>query len=270
MFEEIAVAEKVIEGIWEHRQKIAGIMYDFYQRVANGKLALYSFGAGGSGKTTLGHVLSGKLNLGEVPSSYKVSLTTETYKVSGRAFATLYVPPGQKDQAFHIDKLKNELAKAEQYLVILVVCYGYHSLSQIEYKHHKLYKSSHTEAEFLDLYLKARQREEVKMLEDLIPYLKTAPGTLRLITLVTKQDLWWSERHIVRDHYEKGEYSKLLSELKTYRGVHFDHNYVSCALNILNFATRDGTVLKKNTAGYDSSLWIANYNRVIESIRSII
>ena len=271
MFEEIKLAEQVIDEIWERREKISGVMYDIYQRITKGTLSIFSFGAGGSGKTTLGKVLSGKLNLGEVPSTYKVSLDTETYKIPGRGFATLYVPPGQTDKTFHLDDLKNKITRSERNLVISVVCYGYHSLAAVEYHKHKLYKKGITKEKFMDAYLRDRQEEEIKVFKDLMPQLKTAPGRLRLITLVTKQDLWWNDRYAVRDHYEKNEYSQLLSELKTHRGgAHFDHVYVSCALNILNFATYDGEVLKENTAGYDSSLWITNYNKVIESIRGIV
>jgi len=96
LFIEVGTAEKAVEEVWKRRKAIARFMRDEYEKIVRGELRIFAFGLGGSGKTTLGKVLSGKLNLGEVPSSYRLSLATETYPVSGRTFATLYVPPGQK------------------------------------------------------------------------------------------------------------------------------------------------------------------------------
>jgi hypothetical protein len=276
LFTEIIGAEKAIEELWKHRTKIAEMMSDVYQLVKNGQLSVFAFGLGGTGKTTLGRVLSGKLNLGEIPSSYNVSLSTEIYNLGGRAFAAVYVPPGQTREELgkraRWDELQQKMISSKRYIVINVVCYGYHSLAQIGgYKEHSLYTRDLTKQNFMKLYLAKRREQEIEILrEELLPQLKIAKGDLRLITLVTKQDLWWDDRRLVREHYQEGEYSDLIAELSGHRGVHFNHAYVSCALNVLNFATSDGEILRKTVAGYDSTHWIANYNLVIESLRAII
>jgi hypothetical protein len=91
-----------------------------------------------------------------------------------------------------------------------------------------------------------------------------------MVTLVTKQDLWWDRRNEVSEHYERGKYSNILDGIRKHRGANFNHTFVSSSLNLLNFSTKDGALLRKTIEGYDSSLWIANYNNVIESIRSIM
>ena len=247
-------------------------MRDEYEKIVKGELSIFAFGLGGAGKTTLGKVLSGKLNLGEVPSSYKLSLTTEKYPVSGRTFATLYVPPGQKGdkQRVYIPEIVQKMSAARRYLVINIVCYGYHSVAQLELNQNEIYRPGMTKDAFMKAFLPEMRSEEIVAFKKLLPHFEAAPGRLRLITLVTKQDLWWDNRKRVEEHYMNGEYGNLVSGLARYRGTHFDHSFVSCALNVLNFSTRDGQVLSKTTAGYDSTLWIANYNLVIEAIRSLL
>ena len=181
MFEEIVAADKVVEELWKRRKKIAKIMSDTFELVTKGELSVFAFGPGGSGKTTLGKVLSGKLNLGELPTSYNLSLTTEAYKLSGRAYAILYVPPGQKHmRPMHWDALKQRMAASKRYIVINIVCNGFHSLSKIEFKQHKLYKSGTSPRDFMKSYLNEQRQEEIAVLSDLMPHLKSAPGRLRL------------------------------------------------------------------------------------------
>jgi len=155
-------------------------------------------------------------------------------------------------------------------LIINVVCYGYHSLARVDFTHHELYRRGITNEVFMKAFLEKMRLDEVNAFRALLPHFETAPGKLRLITLVTKQDLWWDNRNTVQEHYLNGEYGKLVSDLAAYRGTHFDHSYVSCALNVLNFATSDGHILAKTTAGYDSTHWIGNYNSVIEAIRALL
>jgi hypothetical protein len=92
-----------------------------------------------------------------------------------------------------------------------------------------------------------------------------------MLTLVTKQDLWWHERYDVKDFYERGAYNELINELRAHKGAaNFSHDYVSASFNLLNFRTYDGKVLQSTEGGYDSTIWVANYKNVLNHIKAMI
>jgi hypothetical protein len=92
-----------------------------------------------------------------------------------------------------------------------------------------------------------------------------------MVTLVTKQDLWWSQRHEVKAFYETGAYNALINDLRKHKGeANFSHDFISASLNLLNFKTEDGTVLTKTVAGYDNALRIANFHYAMRHIRGLM
>ncbi len=271
MFIEIAT-EQVVGKLWSERARIIQFLADTKNAITRGELELFAFGPGGSGKSTLGSLISGEYTLETLPATYSLSLEMEEYTVSGRNFIALYVPPGQEDKrAYHWDELYKKMASANRYAIINFLCWGYHSLSKIDLADHALYKPGMSTNDFLSLYLAERRTVEVAIMRELIPHLKSTPGKLRLITLVTKQDLWWDERTQVRQHYQNGEYGGLIEEIRRHKGdAHFSHDYASCALNLLNFRTQDGVVLKNTVSGYDKNLFVGNYNELIGKLRGIL
>ena len=271
MFIEV-VTTALMERAWHERSTIAQFVSDLASAVRNNQFKAFAFGPGGVGKTTLGKLLSGEYSIESVPPDYDLSIESEEYGIRGRFFVGLSVPPGQEDKrGYHWDELYRDIADAKRYAIIKVVSWGYHSLAKIEKSNHRLFVPGMNDADFLSKFLEDRRAAEISVLRELLPHLKTAPGKLRMLTLVTKQDLWWSDRSAVKAFYEGGEYNALIEELRNHKGIaNFSHDYVSASLNLLNFRTYDGTVLTKTIAGYDSALWIVNFNNAINHIRGLV
>ncbi|WP_024339489.1 hypothetical protein [Bradyrhizobium japonicum] len=271
MFIELATTA-LLEQAWKERSIVAQFSKDLLEAAKGGKFKLFIFGEGGVGKSILGKLLAGELSLETVPPDYDLSLEKEVGAIEGRFFVASYVPPGQKNKrGYAWDELYKEIQTAERYAIINVCAWGYHSLAKLEFKHHKLYRAGISSDEFLKLYLEEQRFAELRALEELVPHLKTSPGKLRMLTLVTKQDLWWTDRSQVKNHYEIGRYSELVRSIEDHKGkANFSHDYISASLNLLNFKTEDNVVLTQTVGGYDNGLRIVNFNNAIRAIRGLI
>src|SRR5262249_13073676 len=121
------------------------------------------------------------------------------------------VPPGQLHRRDATWKELEAGIAADKYRgLILVNAFGYHSLGEISYKALPLYKGD--DASFLASYLEDRRREEIKVLNRLIPHIATTRKKFWLLNVVSKADLWWPHHQDVRDHYERGEYNRIVSK----------------------------------------------------------
>ena len=269
MFVEVVTAA-LLEQAWHERTAVVQFTKDLYEASRKGKFKLFIFGPGGVGKTVLSRLLSGEYSLETVPPEYDLSLEMEKPGVEGRYFMTVYVPPGQEDKrGYNWDEMYGEMKGAERYAIINVCSWGYHALSKLRFKEHKLYRADMTEAQFLALYLEEQRFAELSVLEELVPHIKIAPGKLRMLTFVNKQDLWWSDRAQVQAHYEKGRYNEFIDVIRKHKGLaNFSHDYVSASLNLLNFRTED-VLLTNTVAGYDNALRIANFNNAMRAIRGL-
>ncbi len=152
--------------------------------------------------------------------------------------------------------------------MILVVAYGHLSF-MLNYKHHKLYDGD--KDAFLERYCAEQRREEIEILRQLAPHMIASRGKLWMITLVTKQDLWWPERKEVIEHYGNGgEYGAEIAKILAKRGGQtFRHELVPASLVISNFATGAGESLKPNAAGYDQPLQVQSLRGVFEAIDAL-
>jgi HD superfamily phosphohydrolase YqeK len=73
-----------------------------------------------------------------------------------------------------------------------------------------------------------------------------------MMTLVTKQDLWWQKRHLLKDYYQLGNYSESIQKIQNTLGqANFIHEYISASLLTENFAVANGEILAPVSAGYD-------------------
>jgi hypothetical protein len=88
-----------------------------------------------------------------------------------------------------------------------------------------------------------------------------------MLTLVTKQDLWWDERQQVRQYYEHSEYNKYIEEIRASLGERrFVHEYLSTALEVSNFRSGDGHVLANVVAGYEDGIRLANMSHMVNAL----
>ncbi|MBP0019109.1 MAG: hypothetical protein J7647_16355 [Cyanobacteria bacterium SBLK] len=242
----------------------------FAKRLKEGKTAIAIVGAGGTGKTTLGKVFSGI----ELSPSYQESLDIEEYKIDSDFNASLIVVPGQKPREDRWDEVLQTLVNGKIKLVIHVVSWGYHSLSEnFNYSQHSLYQRGMSLEEFIEVYQKNRLDRELQVLERKIkPYLSVAKqNKLAMITLVTKQDLWWKKRYEVKNHYKNGDYNRIIQELKNKKGQdNFSHEYLSASLIIENFTSGANELLIPNSEGYGQRLQFDNMNKLMKTIENLV
>ena len=197
-------------ALYEERKKIAGLFSKIWYLIRNGSINLSVFGAGGTGKTTLGLVLSGDFDPQSSSYIYKESVAVEKYGLQGDFVGKLVVPPGQKAREHYWTSLYAALASGKTAGIINVVSWGYHAFQELSYKETEYYNDPMTVGEFMGVYLENRRQRELEIIEDLSHRLKDAPGKIWLVTLVTKQDLWWNNRHEVEEYYTDGPYNDII------------------------------------------------------------
>lgn len=266
----VEVAEVGASAV-ENQDKIKRAFKRIFNRLKYGHIQVAIFGPPGAGKSTLGRFLSG--NMGELtsPSGYIASADIEPYLLSGEIVCTITALPGQerlRDETW--TRFYRHLSSGKSTGVINVVSYGHHALD-MSYKRHNLFTVDMSKKEFLQAYVEDRKKEEVRILKDLASRLRDAPGTIWMITLVTKQDLWWAQRDAVEDHYCKGEYNSIIEEIRKARGTNnFKHRYLSASLLWNTMRDGDGDPLVPTAEGYEQNIRSANLLRIPRYIDSLI
>lgn len=261
--------------LYENRAKLLRQARRLVYQMTRGTLRVAVFGPGGAGKTTLGQLLSGgNDSAGTRPSAYQESIGPERHPLptGGDVVGGLIVPPGQERRRddYWPDLYRN-LVQGRSAGVINVVSYGYHSfgggLGWAETQH---YRQGMTTAQFLAAYLEARRASELEIIKGLAPRLADAKRDIWMITLVTKQDLWWNDRAAVERYYREGEYGKRLAEITQKRGaLRFPHEFVSASLVMSNFVSGKGELLAPTTGGYDQNIQQANLRNLIEQFQTL-
>jgi hypothetical protein len=239
--------------------------------VKHGRLRGTIFGVGGVGKSTLGKFLASRPGVQLLPSAYSESADVELFDlpVEAAEVGAYRAAPGQpvRRQA-HWPDLQALLVKGETRVVVNVVAFGYHSFGLIGYRDSQYYRPGMKEADFVREYTASKRREELDALRELVPQLKIADGRLRMMTLVTKQDLWWKRRVAVDRYYREKEYGTLIEEVRAARGArHFQHEFASTALVISNFSSGTGEVLAENVGGYNTPIQLAHLDMVLRILK---
>jgi hypothetical protein len=91
-----------------------------------------------------------------------------------------------------------------------------------------------------------------------------------LLSVVTKQDLWWRQRAAVEARYGGAEYSGLVDQVIAERGAKsFRHEVVFASLVISNFVTGRGEPLAPNAAGYDHRQQMASLLRLTKTLNDL-
>jgi hypothetical protein len=249
---------RVFTWSWDHKAEIGrklGNLFAWFRggnRAEKGTPGILVIGPGGVGKTTLGRVLSG--GLADSLGRYDESLNVERFPLEDNPGVEIVVPPGQLHRRESTwQEVRNDICAGKFRGIIVVLAYGYHSLGYRSYKEHRLYQGN--KRRFLDAYLNDRRTDELNVLRQLIPSASVSPGKLWMLTLVTKQDLWWPKREEVARHYREGSYAVEIERLSAQRDLReFRHEFAFASLVIGNFQTGRGEMLQKNVAGYDAHL----------------
>lgn len=270
MFIEPAQAVEAAVTLWDNRSAIASAARRIWRWVRKGRLRVAIFGPGGMGKTTLGHFLSGALDPYQGPTGYSESIGVEDFKLKGDVPCTLVVAPGQEfRRAQSWTAMLADLVKGKAHGVINVVSYGHESPS-VPWKQHRCHTAGMTVKQFLPALTASARDEELKVVQTLAHQLKLT-SKLWMITLVTKQDLWWRQRHAVRKHYETGPYHDAIKAIIGQVGAaNFRHEYLSASLSSTNLVDSEGTLLCPVAEGYDDSIQTAHLRRLLDTIVEMV
>jgi glycine/D-amino acid oxidase-like deaminating enzyme len=251
--------------LWARKDQIARNLVELRDWLFPRKKAgILIIGPGGVGKSTTARFLSGEFTSPtEVPGKYDESLGLEVYPLDDDPRVELVVPPGQKHRR---DATWNELERTISdggYRGIILTCsFGYHSMGQYSYKDHGLYKGRLDE--FMVAFLNDCRKEELAVLNRLSPHFCANDRKFWVLTLVTKQDLWWDNRSTVESHYREGKYADAMEQIaKRIGAANFRHEAVFASLVISNFVTGNGELLAETVAGYDQNLQAESLLRFI-------
>jgi hypothetical protein len=271
MFVETIEAIGTGVGVIEISEKLFPTFKRIFNLLKNGELKIAIFGAGGTGKSTLGKLLSGEFELSGLLQTYQESISIEQYKLESNNIGSVIVAPGQKRREDTWDDLLRTLVGGKIKLIIHVVSWGYHSFGEFSYTQHRLYQSGMTLEEFLREYAAVCRNRELDVLRRIEPHLSIADQRKTIvITLVTKQDLWWNNRLEVNKHYVEGTYEQLIRNIRNKRGANnFIHEYRSTSLVMENFLSGDNELLIPTTQGYDQRLKVANFRYFLNAIESL-
>jgi hypothetical protein len=271
MFVETIEAASVALNTIELLDKSIPTFKKIFSRLKDSDLKIAIFGAGGTGKTTLGKILSGQYKLAGL---YDESISIEQYKLDSNVFGSVIVVPGQERREDTWDDLLRVIAGGKVRLVIHLVSWGYHSFGTAwtgSYKQHGLYQNGMTVDEFVEKYLEKCRERDIEVLRKIEPYLSIADQKKTvMITLVTKQDLWWNHRHELSNHYRNGEYETLVQSIRNKRGSNkFIHEYLSASLVLENFVSGAKELLVPTTEGYDQRIKSANFVNLLRTIEKL-
>lgn len=256
---------------WNNRREILGYLKRVREWFRSGAgRGILIIGPGGVGKTTLAALLSGKFDwLLSEPWRYDESFGVEEYALKDDSKTAIAVPPGQTARRETMwAEVERSLAAGGYRGVIVVNANGYHTLPPQSYKAHALYKGN--KEAFLAAYLKACRDDEVAVLSRVAAAAGSGPGKMWFLSVVAKEDLWWSNRDDAAAFYLSGDYAAAIAALSAAKGQeHFRHEIVPVSLVISNFLTSENELLRRNTEGYDHRQQVGSVRRLFEVLNAL-
>lgn len=270
--ETIETANTAIASI-ELWNRLTPTFSKLFRLLRSGKLKIHIFGSGGTGKSTLRKLLSGNTDPLSLLAPYKESIQIESSPLAANVYGEVIVAPGQERRQENTwPELLRELSSGKTQMIVHVVAWGYHSFEEFRFADHRLFNEGMTASEFMSSYAEEQRQRELSVLSSLIPHLSVRNDRKTiLITLVTKQDLWWQERLSVKKFYECGDYNQHIQALAGKIGTaNLQHECLSVSLVMENFLSGNGELLVPVTEGYDERLKLANLRHFLSSIESLL
>jgi hypothetical protein len=118
MFVDPINTASTIVSSYELSKKAIPLFSSIVRRIRNGKLNIVIFGAGGTGKSTLGKVLSGEFGLDNILQPYRISVSAEELKLAANISGCILVAPGQPGFLDEWDELLRRIANSQIDLII--------------------------------------------------------------------------------------------------------------------------------------------------------
>jgi len=247
----------------QHHQALRNQLLRMWDRLTRGHTRIVVFGGAGAGKSSFGQLLAGKsLGRGE----YRESTEIERYDIEGSTSCTVLVPPGQKRLREATWSGLEGLIASSPCVVVHVVDWGLDEVAPLTYRQLRTFAEGMDPRAALETFAAQQRAHELDPLERLAG-VQPKDGTLRLVTVVSKQDLWWRWRDSVRAHYEEGAYAERLAALEERLGSgKLHHTLWSAAPIIKNFRDGEGNVLLPCSEGYDEPLRRWHEQRLVEIV----
>jgi hypothetical protein len=270
--------EKIANWVWDRRDEIVRLLQglrDWFKGSSKDQTphrGILIIGPGGAGKTTLAKQLAGQFDfLLDSPDAYDESINIERFTLLGQPEVEVVVPPGQKHRREATwGELSTELEAGKFRGLILLSAYGYHTLGRISYKDHKLYRGD--KEAFLRAYLAESRTDELSVLRQITTSLLRNREKTWVLSVTTKEDLWWPENADVQRHYLDGDYAAEIQKVLGQWGPGlFRHEHVFASLVISNFDTarEHRERLAQNTAGYDQGQQVQSLRRLLETLDAL-
>jgi GTPase SAR1 family protein len=262
-------------AILDNREKITKLGRKIIRNLTRRNQRILVLGAGGVGKTTLGKFFASH-SQGNNPDvrniTYAESLRSEKFQFDFESKATVVIPPGQERHiARHLPDTFRSLSNGKVSGIINVVSYGYHSMMIDSYKQFAQHQDGMSKDEVFATYANERKDDELKLLSKLTPFLIANDKRFWMLTLVSKQDLWWDEQKAVEEYYKSGPYNDLIMQIQQKKGEHnFRHEFVSASLLINNLRSGDGDTLAQTTAGYDEYTKLAHLSHLLRVVDEML
>jgi energy-coupling factor transporter ATP-binding protein EcfA2 len=273
MFVDPINTASTIVSSYELSKKAIPLFGSIVRRIRNGKLNIVIFGAGGTGKSTLGKVLAGEFGIENVLQPYQMSVRTEQLQLDSKVPSSIVVVPGQPGYVSEWNEPLRQIANSQIDLIINVVSYGYHSFTRsgyASYQSHPDYQIGMTADNFVAIYSQNNRDLEMELLNKISPSLSLVNKKKTvMITLVTKQDLWWLNRQGVSDYYRSGEYDRVIRNIEQKLGSNnFKHQYISLSLLTENFRAGNSEILIPVAEGYEQKIQVLNLYQFLDFIQS--
>lgn len=232
----------------QHHKDLGELVLRLWDRLTRGHKRIIVIGAAGAGKSSLGRLLSGE-GLGD--GAYRESTEVENYAFGGATSCTVLVPPGQERLRDATWSGLEGFIRSGSNVVVHVVDWGLDEIAPLSFSQLKQYQEGMQPSAVLEAFAANRREQEIATVDWLLE-VKPKDDRLRLVTVATKQDLWWRWRDRVRDHYESGPYAAAIASLEQRLGQgNLHHSLWSVAQISKNLRDGDGEVLLPTTEGYD-------------------
>lgn len=232
-----------------------------------GSVRVPVFGAGGVGKTTIKQIFSGEIDFFDVRTEYRQSSLPEQAPLTGDGSVGLAVLPGQDSADWHWREELSRIDVTKDVCVINVTAFGFHSFSMHSIQEHPIVHEAPSldPTTFVHRYLDQRRQQELTLADRLCRGLDNIQNRLYVITLVNKQDLWWTKRAEVRTYYDS-VYADRFAPLRNRLGDRFTHWIIPMSLTIESLRTVDGELIAPNSEGYDMR---CHYGYALNAFRRI-